>query len=251
MWASPEARAHSFEGFMMAFGLPYGEAASAHRFRLHTDTHVVAKVRVACTDPKTAKTSDKRITAPVSVDRSAQATPTLLMAARTPDLTGHENGDAFPEGGAQTPISAPALFAKTEIPRVVAAARQAVAQAGLSQAELADAMDRADLVDVTLAATFDGADQADLEREVAEAVRQLSISQTLAGRVNRGDFSRFVITDKNDMRCGNPALVPACNPLSQTDLDRIREDVARDVRNAQILVRESQSKLSKARLSDG
>jgi hypothetical protein len=90
-----------------------------------------------------------------------------------------------------------------------------------------------------------------LERALDQALARLEVSQALAARINEQDPSFFVVRADGRKFCGTAQLDRDCTLLSQTDVARIRTDVAAQVKLADRELRQIQAKLARARLTDG
>ena len=91
-----------------------------------------------------------------------------------------------------------------------------------------------------------GQDLRQLQREVSEAKAMLRVAQTLANRVQAGDFSKFSVNYDNQTRCGSTNLVPGCLPLKPSDMARIRAESAEQLTQAQIDLRQAQDNIARA-----
>jgi hypothetical protein len=95
-----------------------------------------------------------------------------------------------------------------------------------------------------------GQDLRQLQREVSEAKAMLRVAQTLANRVQAGDFSKFSVNYDSQTRCGSANLMPGCLPLKPSDMARIRAESAEQLIQAKLDLRQAKDQLARAQQLD-
>jgi hypothetical protein len=249
LWKTPEVRSHSFEGFLTAFGLPYGQSKAHHPVRLQAMNAGVGPSQIASLDHASLTVQTDDGSAASHADSSARAKSPATAdgvvpadAAADRDLVDFvlpaepaDHADEIRMG--QELAAADAAASRSVREELTAAAAGARDQAAKAKVSLIDDADRLESM----------VDLAELEREAAEAAHMLSFNRALAAQIDQGDFSRFVLNDTDQTRCGTLGLSATCKPLSVDDIARIRADVARDVQTAQADLHAAQGKLVKMR----
>jgi hypothetical protein len=278
MWASPSAWEHSRAGFQIALGLPYGDK--------NTPIFFSRPDRLAVTEAASQEPTpiDGIKSAPAHLASAGLAKPksgattscsrqmaisgeqTLLLAqSRQPHflhsfLTARVEPPAPPAPPAP-PEAIMAVHAPTSVhdsmdpafaQEMARADRQVLraAQASLKAAQVASKSS-------TLVSTIEfeisavaAEDLRQAQREVSEAKAMLRVAQTMANRVQAGDFSKFSVNYDRQTRCGSANLVSGCLPLKPSDMAKIRAESAQQLAQAQLDLRQAQESLALAQQVD-
>lgn len=262
LWATPDARASSLDGLKFALGLPYGNTTIARKVEVRAATEL-ARASPAAAKPQSAHAAlNKNLVAEVFQGPLEHATPHLVMVEATPQFDAYTPVaiPVLPEPPEPpTPAEAPAAafapaslkglkaLAKAEASRSAKWAEQAAAAAeAAEQAHVAAIQISLDGSMVVTQSQYDG-----LERALGQALDRLEVSQALAARINEQGPSFFVVQGDGKKFCGTAQMDPECTLLSPTDVERIRSEVAAQVKLADNELRQVQAKLSRARLTDG
>ena len=272
LWASPDARAHSLDGLKLAVGLPYGSTNATHKVQLSAGTAFAATGQSDQPTQSHKAAPHQSLVAHLFQKPLVHTTPRMVMAdAASPESAPfpmEPPEPPEPPAAAEAPAapSAPsvaglnqALNAPNSIKVLIAQAQADAsksAKLALQAAAAASAAERARAalrqqvrLDAPMAVTqsqYEG-----LAQELDQAVQRLEITQTLAARLDEGDFSFVVSSDDGKKTCTLGQTDGVCGLVGPADVARIRSEVATQVKLAQIAVRESQMKLARARMTDG
>lgn len=272
LWASPDARSHSFDGLKLAVGLPYGSLNATHKVQLSSSTAFAATDQCNESTKVHVAAPHRGLVAQLFQKPLVHATPRMVMAdaASYPDAPLPTAPPAPPEppAAATAPAAptAPALAGMNLALNAPGSMKVLIAQAqadasnsaklALQAAAAASAAERARAAlrqDVRLDApvAVSQSQYESLEQEFDQAVQRLELTQTLAARLDVGDFSFFVSSGDGKKTCRLGQIDGVCGLLSPADVARIRSEVETQVKLAQIAVRQSHMKLARARMTDG
>ncbi len=277
MWASPSAWEHSRAGFQIALGLPYGIA----------DTPVIFSRSSGLTQTKAgveggpARQVIEPARASVALNSleghaSASHSPKTANAGEPSWMLAHVSPAQPPEPPAPpAPPQSPSIIQSPHgvhtsmdpaLAQEMARADRQVLQAARASLKAAYDASRSSMLVSTMeieGKAVSGPDLRQLQREVSDARAMLRVAQTLANRVQGGDFSRFSVNYDGQTRCGSANLVQGCLPLKPSDMARIRAESAEQLIQARLDFRHAEDNLAcaqrieltnkskQARLTDG
>ncbi len=270
MWATPSAWEHSRAGFQIALGLPYGfqEApvvfSRADRLALinsspEGSTPNQDRELARALDAPLAVTSPARISPKSHCIQTAHSDEQAWMLAHVspaappaPPEPPEPPAPAPPPSAIQSPNGGHVRMDAALAQGVAHADRQALraARESLKAVQIAN---NASMLISTIEFEISAVSAQDirqLQREVGEAKAMLRVAQTLANRIQAGDFSKFSVNYDNQTRCGSANLAPGCLPLKPSDMARIRAESAEQLIQAQLDLRQAQDSLARAQQID-
>lgn len=278
LWASPDARSHSLDGFKLALGMPYGSTGTTHKMQVRASNALEPLDQSGQQAQASNKARHKTLVAHLFEEPLVQSTPRMVMAqaassaavfssiAPPAPQAPPEPAQAVEAPAAPSPPAAPAMADLEPAPNAPGTMANMIAQAhadarkstrlALEAAAAAGAAEQARTsarvqVHVIAPEIVTPMHYEGLEQELDQAVRRLEITQTLAARIQEGDFSFVVSSDGGTKTCVLGQTEGVCGLISAQDVARVRSEVVAQVRLAQVAVRKSQLKLARARLTDG
>ncbi|OYU78149.1 MAG: hypothetical protein CFE32_02875 [Alphaproteobacteria bacterium PA3] len=274
LWATPDARAYSLDGLKIALGLPYGSTGTRHTVQMGGSTALASagersrEARSHAAAPGesfVAQIFQRPLvhTTPRLVTADAGAMPNRYLPSAAPEPPAPP-APAEPPAAPATPaaafagissvLSSPGAMQSLKALAEADAKRSAKLSSRASEAAITAEQAQASAevqIGFKEPVAVTQSQYERLEQELDQALQRLEITQTLAARVQDGDFS-FVISSEDGKRtCALGQTDGVCGLVSAEDVARIRSEVVTQVKLAQVAVRQSQIKLARARLTNG